>query len=104
AAFGEKGDTKANANKGNVVIIPTAALLTPKLSRIAGTKAPTDVSGARKVEANNKIPSTNKNTPCLVRFLLSASLNISSSMNNQTSFRAIMIYPSILTLLFEKYK
>src|SRR5690625_2840851 len=59
AIFGAKGDNKAKASNGNVVIAPATVLLIPRSSRIDEISAPTDVSGARKLEPTKIIPINN---------------------------------------------
>src|SRR5699024_3593859 len=63
ANFGEIGEIKAKAIKGSVVIVPMTVFDTPKLSRMAGISDPTEVSGARKLEAISKIPAKRSPTP-----------------------------------------
>src|SRR5699024_11971714 len=63
ADFGEIGEIKAKAIKGSVVIVPITVFDIPKLSRMAGISDPTEVSGARKLEAISKIPAKRSPTP-----------------------------------------
>src|SRR5699024_10067678 len=56
ANYGEIVEIKAKAIKSSVVIVPTTVFHTPTLSRMAGISDPTEVSGARKLEAISKIP------------------------------------------------
>src|SRR5699024_12588234 len=63
ANLGEIGEIKAKAIKGSVVIVPITVFDTPKLSRMAGISDPTEVSGARKLEAISKIPAKRSPTP-----------------------------------------
>jgi hypothetical protein len=56
ASTGAKGENKANANNGRVVIIPANVFEMCKLSRIRLTKGPTDVNGALKLAEIKMIP------------------------------------------------
>src|SRR5699024_12595764 len=49
AIFGAKGEIKANASRGNVVMEPARALLIPRSSRIMGINEPTEVKGPLKL-------------------------------------------------------
>ena len=69
ANFGAKGETNAKASKGTVEIAPTTVLLTPRLSRIAGTNGPTLVIGPLKVEARSIIPMNTKIPPFSLCFI-----------------------------------
>ena len=66
AILGAKGDRRANAIRGKVVILPARALLIPKSSLINDTKAPAEVKGARKFDATRITPITKKT----IKFLL----------------------------------
>src|SRR3954453_21704405 len=49
--LGAKGEQKAKASKGSVVIIPANVFEICKFSRIRSTKGPTEIKGARKLTA-----------------------------------------------------
>src|SRR5690606_7412174 len=53
ASFGAKGERKAKASKGSVVILPATAWLKSKSSRINEIREPTDVKGALKFAPTN---------------------------------------------------
>ncbi|MNI69064.1 hypothetical protein D3C73_1247910 [compost metagenome] len=60
ASCGAKGDNRANASSGNVVIAPASVLDNPKSSRIMPSKGPTDVKGARRAAATKIMPTTSR--------------------------------------------
>src|SRR5699024_11813689 len=60
ASLGAKGDRRANAIRGKVVILPARALQIPKSYLINDTKAPAEVKGARKFDATRITPITKK--------------------------------------------
>lgn len=55
---GTNGDRHAKAKSGTVVMVPAAALVMPRLSRIEETSGPTDVRGALRLAPINMTPMT----------------------------------------------
>ena len=53
---GIRGENRAKANNGREVIVPAKVFEICRLSRIKLTNGPTEVKGARKFAAINKIP------------------------------------------------
>jgi len=56
AILGIRGENRAKANNGREVIVPAKVFEICRLSRIKLTNGPTEVKGARKFAAINKIP------------------------------------------------
>ncbi|MMZ59813.1 hypothetical protein D1872_218670 [compost metagenome] len=63
AILGANGERSAKANNGKVVSMPANAFDMPVSSRMTPINGPTDVSGARKLDATSIIPKISSHSP-----------------------------------------
>src|SRR5699024_10156886 len=95
--FGVRGDKKANANSGTVVIVPSKALETATSSRMKGMSDPIAVKGARKLAPTNIIPSIMSIVAQLEFFCL---LGVSMISGSPTS---CLSHIPLMKFLFESF-
>jgi len=90
AKFGANGENKANANNGNVVIIPANVFEIPRSSLIYDNNGPTEVIGARRLAAISTTPKINAKEADFVFILL-------------TKFLVVLLLNSFILTLLQRH-